>query len=253
MSSSLQAWRDGKSLWSVSHDPDRALDDLKTAGEPPAELAEIAAHLAAEQAEEDESVDVIFEAPLELCKQLCGYRPDEVVSGPWIELEPRPGRVGGPAPGALPEAIGRDLAPTLADHGWAAGEVRISANGGRYDQSRLREARLEAMRLLWSDDGRTPLITASFAILDGSTPDAPLIGVQAVVPDPPSLTRRLLGWAKTFRQDAQTDETRIRDAIVRGRALIADLDAAIDTAVDLGLRRREAHRQAYGGDAPEQD
>lgn len=76
MVSQAFGYQAGAKVWSVSHDPDLAEDDLQVDGSPPGELVEIHARLTAEQAQDDDSVDYLFEAPLDLTKAVCGYRFD---------------------------------------------------------------------------------------------------------------------------------------------------------------------------------
>lgn len=65
----------------MTHDPDVALNGVALEGEPPAAVQDIRAALAAEWAA-DESVDYMFDVPVRLGQQLCGYSHDDVRRGP---------------------------------------------------------------------------------------------------------------------------------------------------------------------------
>jgi len=71
-SSMLLAMRDGEKLWEIG----AALDDLFIDGEPPPEFASIRDHYLAKSAEEPKAC-WMQEVPIELGKQLCGFRHDE--------------------------------------------------------------------------------------------------------------------------------------------------------------------------------
>ncbi len=73
--------RDGKLVWSVVHNPQKADDHLGVWGELPAALDEIEARMLKEQDEAQArpgavEVDYIFDIPLELAASFCGYRHD---------------------------------------------------------------------------------------------------------------------------------------------------------------------------------
>ena len=68
--------KDGQLTWSVQHDPDHGLEHLDVWGEPPGGLASIRERLLAELQEDDE-VDTLFSAPLDLAAGVCGFHPHE--------------------------------------------------------------------------------------------------------------------------------------------------------------------------------
>jgi hypothetical protein len=81
MISAAHGWRDGAQLWSITHDPERASDDLSVLGAPPPAFAAIREKLFTEQATEEENdeplpVDYIFDIPVALAENLTGYRHD---------------------------------------------------------------------------------------------------------------------------------------------------------------------------------
>lgn len=80
MTTVLSAARDGATLWRVFHDNVGSGHRLDVTGEPPAAFAAIRDAALAEQRQADangEDVDFLCEAPLELARAVCGYRPDE--------------------------------------------------------------------------------------------------------------------------------------------------------------------------------
>lgn len=89
MSSSAEAWLEGKRLWSVSHDPEQSLDDLLVEGDFPPALAAIGARLQARQAAEggeEAETDYVFDIACEISGALCGWRPDQDNQA-WGEIE----------------------------------------------------------------------------------------------------------------------------------------------------------------------
>jgi hypothetical protein len=107
-------------LWRVLHhtNPDKPLgpDRLAVSGDPPPQFAAIRDRRAREQAEAGEDVDVMFDAPLDLAKSVCGYRHDEddiefVCLRPARELAPgeSEGRTRGP--GFLQRLFGAAVRP----------------------------------------------------------------------------------------------------------------------------------------------
>jgi hypothetical protein len=68
--------KDGQLTWSVQHDPEQGLEHLDVWGDPPGALASIRERLLAELQEDDE-VDTLFSAPLDLAAGACGFHPHE--------------------------------------------------------------------------------------------------------------------------------------------------------------------------------
>jgi hypothetical protein len=80
MFSAASAWRDGRRLWSISHESDSGRDHLATEGEPPTALSAIRDRCVSQQRkarDAHERVDYIFEIPVELFKFFTGYRYDQ--------------------------------------------------------------------------------------------------------------------------------------------------------------------------------
>lgn len=80
MFSSARSWRDGRQIWSVSHDAEQDVLNLETDGDLPEIFSTLRA--SAVQAQEQEGgsaseVDHIFEAPLSLAQHLTGFKHDE--------------------------------------------------------------------------------------------------------------------------------------------------------------------------------
>ena len=75
----VAAWQSGKELWSVVHDAQEGILHLAVNGTPPTSFAAIRDRLVADQKIEDSQnpkVDHIFDIPVELAKELTGYRYD---------------------------------------------------------------------------------------------------------------------------------------------------------------------------------
>ena len=68
--------KDGQLSWSVQHDPEHGLEHLEVWGDPPGALASIRERLLAELQEDDE-VDALFDAPLDLAASVCSFHPHE--------------------------------------------------------------------------------------------------------------------------------------------------------------------------------
>ncbi len=65
----------GALVWSVQHDCDHGLEHLDVWGEPPAALAGIRRALL-DQLRNDEDTDYVFEAPINLAAEICGFNPN---------------------------------------------------------------------------------------------------------------------------------------------------------------------------------
>jgi hypothetical protein len=85
MASTCSAAREGQELWHVAHESDKDIYHLDVSGDPPAGFAEIRQRCVDEQYAEggDEAdVDLLFDAPLLLAKQMCGFKYDDESSDP---------------------------------------------------------------------------------------------------------------------------------------------------------------------------
>jgi hypothetical protein len=77
MFSSAEEWRDGERIWAAEHVGENGeVDDLTERGSPPARLEEIRASIRKKQ-EGRKDVDYGFEIPLELAKEIVGFKHDE--------------------------------------------------------------------------------------------------------------------------------------------------------------------------------
>lgn len=77
-------WRDGKRIWRVEHDAGKGLGHLAAEGELPPTFASIRERLTGEQARADaggESVDHVFDIPVELARALTGFAHDRDLPG----------------------------------------------------------------------------------------------------------------------------------------------------------------------------
>jgi hypothetical protein len=80
MFSAATAWRDGRRLWSITHESGSGQDHLATDGEPPTALTAIRDRCISQQRVASDAharVDYIFDIPVELFKSFTGYRYDQ--------------------------------------------------------------------------------------------------------------------------------------------------------------------------------
>jgi hypothetical protein len=93
MFSRLRAFRGGGPIWAVTHDPDVDVLGVAVDGEPPPIFEDLRTSIAAEQAaDESGDVDYMFDLPIRLGRQLCGYTHDEPQPVVWTALERAGGR-----------------------------------------------------------------------------------------------------------------------------------------------------------------
>lgn len=79
MVSEAAGWKDGKKVWSVSHDAQKSIKNLVATGDLPEEFAAIRDRLVSQQDEEDADepgCDYIFDVPLETAKSVTGFSHD---------------------------------------------------------------------------------------------------------------------------------------------------------------------------------
>jgi len=90
MFSSCAFWNEGKKVWSVKHRGDRGVFDVVKSGNVPANYSLLKSELIEMQrseGDENAGVDHVFELPLQLAKQLVGFKHDEELSGSYEILE----------------------------------------------------------------------------------------------------------------------------------------------------------------------
>jgi hypothetical protein len=83
MNSLATEWRDGKQVWSVSHDGSEGGDRLDVEGQLPDVFEELRHEATAAQAESNadeggEGVNFVFDIPLDLAAEITGFRHDEL-------------------------------------------------------------------------------------------------------------------------------------------------------------------------------
>lgn len=78
MHSSIVSCENGQTAWAVWHEGDEVADHLDASGNPPESFARIAADARAQQASGDD-VDYLFDVPLMLASELCGFRHDAFI------------------------------------------------------------------------------------------------------------------------------------------------------------------------------
>lgn len=228
MFSQAQAWRDGRRAWQVSHDPEEGLRNLSVEGEPPAELTDMAARLAADQeADTSGQVDYMFDAPIDLAKAVCGYHHDDLLSTPWSILAVPPGD-GSQAESILPGLIRTELLPKLPSLGWNGPAATVSAIGREFDATRIRNGRLEGLRFLWQDDGRELEITPSVAVVADASLDGEVLGAGRI-PLPEARVRRGLGeMLRQIGKPKPLYEERVRNLLDHTLNMLPSLDQSID-------------------------
>ena len=83
MFSSASFWRSGEELWSISHDAQEGMSDLTATGDLPASFEATRERIVQEQESEggaSAEVDLIFEIPLLLAREVTGFKHDEEVN-----------------------------------------------------------------------------------------------------------------------------------------------------------------------------
>jgi hypothetical protein len=79
MFASAAFWRDGREVWSVQHQGDKAVTDLVVKGVPPSNFEDLRARcFAAQESAEPDDVDYVFDIPLDLAKSIVGFRHDQI-------------------------------------------------------------------------------------------------------------------------------------------------------------------------------
>jgi len=80
MASLAASWIDGHKEWSVYHDSQNGIEHLEIEGKTPSEFPAIRDKLLAQQRVSSET-DFVFDIPIELVKELGGFRYDEDIPG----------------------------------------------------------------------------------------------------------------------------------------------------------------------------
>ncbi|MHB8846580.1 MAG: hypothetical protein ACYC7L_17745 [Nitrospirota bacterium] len=89
MASSCSFWSKGKKDWSVEHESERGVFDVKTTGNLPEGFSRLREQLSRDQEKEGgekAEVDLLFDLPLELAKQYTGFKHDEVADSAVDEV-----------------------------------------------------------------------------------------------------------------------------------------------------------------------
>jgi hypothetical protein len=79
MASASFLYENGRRAWSVTHESERGPYDLSVDGEPPALFSSLRDVLLKQQEDaggENADVDFVFDVPVQLAAELCGYRHD---------------------------------------------------------------------------------------------------------------------------------------------------------------------------------
>lgn len=215
MFSRLRAFQGGALTWAVTHDPE--ISGTAVDGEPPPPFAEVRAALSAQQADEDQQVDHLFELPVRLGQALCGYSHDEPHGVVWTPLERRGKTRGGRTAAAhpprpiepkpttrVPAAFAAVLEPSLLASGWARGATEAAFQTGAWWFERVKDGRFQLLRLWWSDYGPAVDMEAIFVLHAGPDSEDKVVlrgetRVVREVGEDPGLHRRI---ATLFRPPA---------------------------------------------------
>ncbi|HWA63840.1 MAG TPA: hypothetical protein VG939_20865 [Caulobacteraceae bacterium] len=233
MVSAAEGWREGRRVWSVTHNLDKDVRNLAVEGEAPSALAEIAERQGRLQDEAEaagDEVDHLFEVPTGLSGAVCGFDPEGGRLPPetaWRAVEPvRTGKAG-EAQAALrayrerftalvrsrlfpaAEALGFEPAGRHPDY------LRYHRFGAMNVLVRLRGERAEIIELNWSVSDNAPFVAIRFFVVEGGVFRAGAPGV-AFVPNRPSLLQRLTG--------RKLDEAAAPAEVERGLTLLAAVD-----------------------------
>jgi len=123
MVSKAWALQGGTLLWSVLRDPEQDSEGVLVQGAPPPQFGEIRLRLQAKQdASADETVDVMFDLPMELAGSVCGYRAGQAHGIEWTVIREKPParRSNSSRPvKSLSAAMRRELLPLLQELGWS--------------------------------------------------------------------------------------------------------------------------------------
>jgi hypothetical protein len=79
MASASFSYEDGRHIWTVIHESERGCYDLSADGDLPARFPELRGELFRQQAEAgggNADVNFVFDVPIQLAAELCGYRHD---------------------------------------------------------------------------------------------------------------------------------------------------------------------------------
>jgi hypothetical protein len=225
----------GNPLWSVVRDPDKDGQDLVVEGVPPPQLNNIRQRLqAAEAAPGNENVDYLFDAPMELAENFCGYRAGRASGLEWAALrkkvsnknQKRPRR-----PKSLSALMRGELLPLLQSLGWRlvndppslSDPGEIVREVGRLNQT------------LWFDfgSGQETYIIVHFDSWEGATHSGYF--VAGYTRDAPARRPlwKLLTWKHfreaTRRPDAADDPIRATIDKAKGEILAVDTFLKTDT------------------------
>jgi hypothetical protein len=224
MVSRLLGYRDGDQAWAVTHDPEVEEYGVTVLGTPPSEFAEIHAELAARQAaDEGGQVDYVFDVPVRLGEQLCGYAHDTGRLRVWTVLEgpDRRGRMprGRPAP-QVETRLDTEILPELEGLGWT--RLREPIMGG-LELERVLDGCRQSILVEWQDHPGLLDVSLRFAILVGDAPETPLKIEGRIDHTAPSLWRRIGGRLRRLGAP-QTYEARVAAALEQAREDLLAID-----------------------------
>jgi hypothetical protein len=241
MFSRIRAFRDGAPAWAVTHDPDIDLRGAAVEGEPPPPFADLRAALAAKQAEDDSGqVDYMFDLPVRLGQQLCGYVYDVPFPVVWTILEPSRSGRGAEAAPRLPHAFTSEFLPQLQASGWTLLAAQDPDFRGRvWDVTRVVEGRRQVLSFLWQEHGPQLQFETSFLLLGGTAPtdDVLLAGETRPVRSGSQASGRSL-WrriADQFRAAPAVDPAVPGDPLAKLIARVTEELEALDAFLTSGV------------------
>lgn len=246
MFSGARAFRDGKLVWSVIHDPDRDWHGVTVEGTPPSQLVPIRKRLEAKEAADPEKdVDYLFDVPLDLSRALCGYQPLIDLGLEWSIVQKRSGvRTAGPAPRrpSLLAGMRSELLPFLRSLGWEVQGDKPDLSGSGDIVRRIDGVK----QLMWFDyaQGQETYIVVEFCTVDESGP-APWRSMDGRVVAP-ALS---LPWWKRFTwkrlkalADAPPAPSDVPSVLEQARREILIADTFLKTGETNGRIRAEYRR-----------
>lgn len=252
MFSRLRAFHARAPVWNLTHDPHVDPDDIIVEGEPPPPFEELRAAMAAMQAaHSDEAVDYMFDLPVRLGQQLCGYAYDEPRPVVWSILERGGRRRSTHASQSLSDAFSSEILPLLAPSGWSLGAMDPDYSGRAWDVTRLVDKRRQLISFIWKQNGPHLEFETTFVVFDGSEWSDKLLlkGKPRPTRQPSggsggSLWRRVVG---AFAGQASA-EPRPPDPLAQLVSRVRDDLTAIDAFLTSGAedpRISIEHRPAY--------
>ncbi len=219
MVSRARAFQGGTLLWSVLHDPEQDSEGVLVQGAPPPQFGEIRLRLQAEQDRAAaETVDVMFDLPMELAASLCGYRAGLTCGIEWTVLRKKPparrSKSSRPVK-SLSAAMKRELLPLLQELGWTLANDPPSLS----DPGQIVRWLNDQKQTIWFDfgSGKKTYVIVHFHSWE-STSDRSGYSVSGHTRDPPlrlPLWKRFTWQTLRALTKPEPDDDDVIDAVIR--------------------------------------